>query len=218
MGQWDSANTPTLELPQAGLRVEFWIEFSWDEAVTAHAVYLYLRTAQVRFLDAATGLPRRLEEIPPAVFSEVMRDVDLFCGVTSIGADPLWGTRPNVAFREYWGEFSFGELSASAQHRIELMERLLPKLAIRDRCRIEGRYLWVRGDRATYKIHMGSGHVMIEPGSRYLCIVRGPAPGVPQKVFLPFEGDVMLSTILSKAFLLAADKKITDPSIVRQLP
>jgi hypothetical protein len=28
----------------------------------------------------------------------------------------------------------------------------------------------------------------------------------------------MLSTILSKAFLLAADKKITDPSIVRQLP
>jgi hypothetical protein len=76
----------------------------------------------------------------------------------------------------------------------------------------------VRGDRATYKIHMGSGHVMIEPGSRYLCIVRGPAGDVPDKVFLPFEGDVMLSTILSKAFLLAADKKITDPSIVRQLP
>jgi hypothetical protein len=37
-------------------------------------------------------------------------------------------------------------------------------------------------------------------------------------VFLPFEGDSMLSLILSKAFLLAADKKITDPAIVRQLP
>jgi Domain of unknown function (DUF4132) len=218
MGQWDSHNTPTLELPQAGLRAELWVEFPRDEAVTAHAVYLYLTTGQVRFVDLASGTPRTLDSIPAAVFSEVMRDVDLFCGVTSIGADPLWGTRPNAPFGQYWGEFSWGELSDAARQRTELIERLLPKLAIRDRCRIEGRFFWVRGDRATYKIHMGSGHVMIEPGSRYLCIVRGPAGDVPHKVFLPFEGDVMLSTILSKAFLLAADKKITDPSIVRQLP
>jgi hypothetical protein len=147
-----------------------------------------------------------------------MRDVDLFCGVTSIGADPLWGSRGEVPFREYWNEYSFGELSALAQQRAELIARMLPKLAIRDRCHIESRFLWVRGDRGTYKIHMGSGHVMIEPGSRYLCIVHGPAGDTPQNVFLPFEGDTMLATILSKAFLLAADKKIKDPSITRQLP
>jgi hypothetical protein len=163
-------------------------------------------------------MPRALESVPPEIFSEVMRDVDLFCGVTSIGADPLWGTRPDVPFREYWTAYSFGELSTAAEQRAELIGRLLPKLAIRDRCRIEGRFLWVRGDRAAYKIHMGSGHVMIEPGSRYLCIVRGPAGNSPEKVFLPFEGDTMLATILSKAFLLAADKKITDPTITRQLP
>jgi hypothetical protein len=34
---------------------------------------------------------------------------------------------------------------------------------------------------------------------------------------LPFEGDRMLSIILSKAFLLAADDKITDPAIVNQI-
>jgi hypothetical protein len=36
-------------------------------------------------------------------------------------------------------------------------------------------------------------------------------------VFLPFEGDRMLSIILSKALMLAADDKITDPAIVSQL-
>jgi hypothetical protein len=34
---------------------------------------------------------------------------------------------------------------------------------------------------------------------------------------LPFEGDRVLSIILSKAFLLADDRKITDPTITRQL-
>jgi hypothetical protein len=36
-------------------------------------------------------------------------------------------------------------------------------------------------------------------------------------VALPFEGDMTLSVILSKAFLLAADDKITDPSILSQI-
>ena len=54
----------------------------------------------------------------------------------------------------------------------------------------------------------------MEPNDQYLCIVpnadgRGPA----SDVFLPFEGDGTLSIILSKAFLLADDAKITDPTI-----
>jgi hypothetical protein len=34
---------------------------------------------------------------------------------------------------------------------------------------------------------------------------------------LPFEGDRVLSVILSKAVLLAADDKIVDETILRQL-
>ena len=34
--------------------------------------------------------PLPLEQIPPLVFSEVMRDVDLFVGVASVGNDPTW--------------------------------------------------------------------------------------------------------------------------------
>jgi len=33
----------------------------------------------------------------------------------------------------------------------------------------------------------------------------------------PFEGDSLLAVILSKAFLLAADDRITDPTITGQI-
>ena len=38
-----------------------------------------------------------------------------------------------------------------------------------------------------------------------------------RNLFLPFEGDSTLSIILSKAFLLAEDQKIKDPTITRQI-
>lgn len=218
MGAWDSHNTPALDLPQFKLRVEYDVDFPKDEAVSGHMIYLYLATDKIRFIDAETGLPRPIDSIPPAVFSEVMRDIDLFVGVSSIGNDPTWGQRGPAPFAGYWHNFSFGDLSASAEQRKDIVAQLVSKLPIKDRCRVEDRFLYVRGDRATYKIHLGSGSVMIEPGSRYLCIVRGASSVSPAKVFLPFENDPMLSTILSKAFLLAADKKMTDPSITRQLP
>jgi hypothetical protein len=218
MGQWDSHNTPYVDLPEQGLRAEYHVDFPRDPSASGHAVYLYLATDRVRFADLKTGAAVEIHSVPPLLFSEVMRDIDLFVGVASIGADPAWGAKEDAPFAHYWKEFAYGDLTASAIQRKELLERLLPKLPIRDRCRIEDRYLWVRGDRAQYKIHLGSSTVLIEPGTRYLCIVRGPAAGAPDKVFLPFEGDSMLSLILSKAFLLAADKKITDPAIVRQLP
>jgi hypothetical protein len=43
------------------------------------------------------------------------------------------------------------------------------------------------------------------------------ALGDAGNVFLPFEGDSMLAVILSKAFLLADDTAITDPTITHQI-
>ena len=104
-----------------------------------------------------------------------------------------------------------------AKNRRSMLERLLPRLAIKDRCKLEDRFLVVRGALATYRIHLGSGNILMEPGSRYLCIVEGAATKAnPRDLFLPFEGDRKLSQILSKAFLLAEDRKIKDQSILRQ--
>lgn len=217
MGQWDSHNTPTLELPQFGLRVEYDVEFPRDEReVTGHFVYLLIRTGALRFMRGAE--PQLLESIPPVVFSEVMRDVDLFAGVSSIGSDPAWGQKDPMPLREYWNAFSFGELSEMAVIRRSVLERLLPQLPIRDRCSLDGRFLIVRGNRTTYRIHLGSANVLMDPGG-YLCIVQGAATKTsPHSLSLPFEGDHVLSLILSKAFLLAEDRRIKDQSILRQLP
>jgi hypothetical protein len=90
-------------------------------------------------------------------------------------------------------------------------------LKIADRVELTDRFLRVRGDLRTYRIHLQSGNVLMEPNDAYLCIVPGHARDAGS-VFLPFEEDGgMLSIIVSKAFLLAADAAITDPSITRQL-
>jgi hypothetical protein len=162
---------------------------------------------------------QKLESIPPVVFSEVMRDLDLFTGVASIGNDPAWDQSQDAPFREYWDAFSFGELTEMTKNRASILERILPRLAIAERCRLDGRFLVVRGDLATYRIHLGSSNVLIEPGSRYLCIIEGAATkGRPRNLPLPFEEDHKLSQILSKAFVLADDRKIKDQSILRQFP
>ena len=63
-----------------GLRAEYLVDFPRDEEVSGHAIYLYLATDKVRFVDRDTGLPMALESIRPVLFSELMRDVDLFVG------------------------------------------------------------------------------------------------------------------------------------------
>lgn len=95
----------------------------------------------------------------------------------------------------------------------------MPRLKIADRCRVEERFLVVRGDVRTYRIHLGSGNILMEPNDQYLCIVpaRGAANASTGKVFLPFEGDGTLAVILSKAFLLAEDRGFKDPTILQQI-
>ena len=61
-----------------------------------------------------------------------------------------------------------------------------------------------------------SGNILMAPDNQYLYIVaaRDAHAG---KLFLPFDDDPLLGLILSMAFLLANDTKITDPSITCQI-
>ena len=148
-----------------------------------------------------------------------MRDVDLFVGVSSVGNDPTWQDGgPEGRYLTYWQDYAFGDLSSSAATRKEVLQRLVPRLKIADRCSFSDRFLVVRGKFRTYKIHLGSGNILMEPNDQYLCIVPDARASAGQDdLFLPFEGDSMLSIILSKAFLLADDAKIKDPTITRQI-
>nr|WP_052478174.1 DUF4132 domain-containing protein [Kibdelosporangium sp. MJ126-NF4] len=162
---------------------------------------------------AKTPLP--LDEVPPLVFCEAMRDVDLFVGVASIALDPNWADRGDDPHLGYWHQVSFGELTARAQIRREVLARILPKLSVAGRVELADRHVLVHGRLADYKIHLGSANILIQPGDRYLCIV--PRSGMGKKVMLPFDGDDVLSVILSKIALLAADHRITDTSILNQI-
>src|SRR5262249_16338025 len=233
----------SVNLSPWNLRAEFWIEGTGDNYGTdtnETGTFLYLTTDQVRFYAITAGEhsahaggggyhpadrrppdePIRLADIPPLVFSEVMRDVDLFVGVASVGNDPNWADGgPEGRYVDYWHSYSFGELSATAQTRKAVLDRLIPRLKIADRCSFADKFLVLRGDLRTYKIHLGSGNILMAPNDQYLCIVpkQSAAAKSDGKVFLPFEGDNVLSIILSKAFLLAEDKKIPDPTILNQI-
>ncbi|MGC5286323.1 DUF4132 domain-containing protein [Micromonospora sp. DT231] len=177
----------------------------------------YCSTDQVRFArrDGATWQPTPVVDVPPLVFSEAMRDVDLFVGVTSIASDPQWADRGEDRFHDYWRSTVVAELAPSAQVRRDALARLLPRTTIADRVRLSERYLHVRGTIRTYRIHLGSGTILMEPDDAYLCIVA--ARDRTGRLHLPFDDDPMLSTILSKAIMLAADDTITDPTVLGQL-
>lgn len=157
-----------------------------------------------------------MASLPPILFSEALLEVDLFVSVCSIGVDPTW--TPDRAEYTYWSHYTTGQLSDSAVIRKEVLQRILPGLSIASQCRIEDRWLIVEGKFCTYKIHIGSSSVHMEPNNQHLCIVPQPSnKSESSSVYLPFESDMMLSLILSKAFLLANDKKIKDQTILSQI-
>ncbi|MEU6711659.1 DUF4132 domain-containing protein [Nonomuraea sp. NPDC046802] len=195
----------------SGWRARWGMHVAADPDEDGWGTASYCGSEELRF--HRDGEERPLAEVPPLVLSEVLRDADLAVGVASVGLDQ----QALGGHEDYWHSYGFGELTESAQTRRDALTRLLPRLKIADRAELTDRFLRVRGELRTYKIHLGSGNILMEPNDAYLCIVPG-RQGSAEPVFLPFEEDGgMLSIILSKAFLLADDTAITDPGITRQL-
>lgn len=155
--------------------------------------------------------PVPLETIAPIHFSETMRDLDLFASVASIGLDERIRETAPERLRPYFARFDQAD-RASVQTREEALKRIVPRLSVADRCRVEGGKVIVRGDLNEYAISIASGSVMAR--GRHLCILPAPATESP---FVPHDGDYMLSVVLSKTLTFARDKKITDPSILGQI-
>ncbi|MGE3831474.1 MAG: DUF4132 domain-containing protein [Parvibaculaceae bacterium] len=216
-GGFDGYNTPTVDLP-GGLSAQFFVE-GIDAEISHAGLYLYVATDQVRFAETGNPEPMPQAQVPPVIFSEIMRDVDLFVSVCSIGSNPEWtdgGARNQ--FMQYWHGYSFGDLSELGRSRRDLLAEIVPMLAIADRCTMDDKYLRIRGNLREYKIHIGSGNILMEPNDQYLCIVHGPARAQKEeKSILTFEGDRTFSVIVSKAFLLAKDDEIRDPTILSQI-
>ncbi|MEU5943375.1 DUF4132 domain-containing protein [Micromonospora sp. NPDC047548] len=151
---------------------------------------------ELRFLAAGSAVP--LAEVPPVAFSEVMRDLDLVVSVA--GTEPHGYASP-----------------LHAASRAQLLAALIDDLGLA-RVTVDGTSALIHGSRATYRVHLTSGSIHVEPGG-YLCVVPASFGDTAHRsLFLPFaDEDRMTSVILSKVLLLNEDEKITDPAILAQL-
>lgn len=136
----------SIELKDFGLRAEFWVnEVNADDAFNDTGIWLYIATDQVRFTQLDNGHVKELIEVPAIILSEILRDVDLFVGVASVGNDPNWRDSGGLpAYRDYWQSYSFGDLNEVAKTRKSILEGLLPRLKIAKIAELKDKFLIVK--------------------------------------------------------------------------
>lgn len=162
-------------------------------------VYQYLTQEEETELEDISFYRREqklpLAEVPELPFSEFMRDLDL---VITVGAADA------------------SEHSEEMQKsRIALLTALIPSFKLAN-VHTEGHFAIIKGKRASYRLHLGTAVIHVLPAG-YLCVV--PAGSKPRsQAALPFvDDDARTSEVISKIFMLAADQKITDESILAQI-
>ena len=151
----------------------------------------------VEFFSRETGENVPLEEIPPVLFSEVMRDLDLVVSVAYVG-----GVDPEASH-------------STVELRLALAGEIIQLLHLNN-VQFVGSHAKIEGKLASWSVHMGSGIVHAQgKGSISILPVHSQACG---RIFLPFaDDDPKTAEILSKIVLLAEDTKIKDPGILGQL-
>lgn len=152
---------------------------------------------EVSFRRPGEWTPIPLAEVPPRVFSETMRDLDLVVSVAhSGGVDP--------------------EPSQSAvQVRARLVQETAELLGLTN-VEVAGHHVRVRGTLGTYSVHLGSAVVHRLPGHA-VCLVPVSAQH-RGRVFLPFaDDDPRTAEVVAKVVLLARDGSIKDPTVLQQL-
>jgi len=174
----DAANNEPwhVVIPAHSLVADYWVQGTGGDhpQLVDSAAYAYVSTDRVQFhripegaTDSATG-PRRsdpvpLAEIPPVVYSEIMRHADLFTAVASIAADPNWLDQGgDAAHPSQWGrhaddylrDSNTAALVESGKRRRAMLERIVPRLKIAAKLKLEDRYLVVQGTRHEYEIHL----------------------------------------------------------------
>ena len=171
------------------------VDFDYGPGTSLEVEGLQLNT--VSFRDRDRDLPLKLTDVPPRLFSEVMRDLDLVVSVAHRG-----GVDPEAS-------------ASTVEMRSVLLRETCELLGIQN-VKLLKSHATIQGQLSEYSVHLGSGNVHRMPGGA-LCIIPVHAQH-RGRLFLPFaDDDPKTAEVLSKVLLLAHDHEIQDPSILEQL-
>lgn len=156
-----------------------------------------LTLADVIFTAKGEFTPLDLASIPPRLFSETMRDLDLVVSVAHRGgADP--------------------EATASTlEMRANLVRETCALLSLTN-VSVKTNHVVIRGERAEYSVHLGSAIARTLLGATLTIVaVHSQHRG---RIFLPFaDDDPRTAECVSKVLLLSRDRDIQDPKLLEQI-
>jgi len=152
---------------------------------------------EVQFFDRKTFKPILIDNVPDLIFTEVMRDIDLVVSVAHIGDVDPEASHSTIEMRKAIIEFNC-------------------KLFKLKNVKFSENHVLIKGERAEYSIHLGSGLIHQKAGSAINILpVHSQHRG---RVFLPFiDDDPKTAEIMTKVILFAQDEKIKDVFILEQI-
>ena len=152
---------------------------------------------EVQFFDRKTFKPILIDDVPDLIFTEVMRDIDLVVSVAHIGDVDPEASHSTIEMRKAIIEFNC-------------------KLFKLKNVTFTENHALIKGERAEYSIHLGSGLIHQKAGSAINVLpVHSQHRG---RVFLPFiDDDPKTAEIMAKVLLFSQDDKIKDVFILEQI-
>lgn len=165
-----------------------WFSPSDIEAPTLETIQFYRRDRWERV---------SFDEVPPVIFSETMRDIDLVVSVAYVG-----GVDPETSH-------------STVEMRTAIARELLTLLGVKN-VSFKTSHAIVQGASGEYSVHLGNG-IIHKLGAGMIAVlpVHSQRRG---RIFLPFaDDDPKTAEIMSKILLFAEDSKIKDPGILRQI-
>ena len=149
------------------------------------------------FYDRKTFELMTIEDVPDLIFSEVMRDIDLVVSVAHVGDVDPEASQSTIEMRKAIIEFN-------------------AKLFKLKNITFTESHALIKGTRAEYSIHLGSGVIHQKAGATIEVLpVHSQHRG---RIFLPFiDEDPKTAEIMAKVLLFAQDEKIKDIFILEQI-
>ena len=190
---WHTQDGVQKTFHDSGLTVA--VNFKWGAFTPLDVAGLTIDTIEFRRRDDYR--PMKLVDVPPRIFSEVMRDLDLVVSVAHRG-----GVDPEAS-------------ASTVEMRASLLRETCSLLGLKN-VRVKDMHAVIDGQLANYSVHLGSATVHRMPGGS-ICLVAVPAQH-RGRLFLPFaDDDPRTAEVLSKVILLARDAEIQDPTVLEQI-